>query len=105
MDPIEEKTLELMNSISETHRISNELRALKSMPVLPEKSKNMCSGCEDAYYHTQSLSGCWTYAAAKIVMKKLVGINDRSPWKHPATPMLSCYHCQGYVTVAADQEQ
>lgn len=66
-----------------------------------------CTGCRDNFYNGNNpydISECWLLKSAKLVKKKRVDINQRPPWKQPATTVPNCYKEVGYVYVGPHQE-
>lgn len=72
-----------------------------------ELDKKHCVGCRSNFYNSNNpydIKECWHLKGAKLVKKKMVGINQRPPWTQGAIKVPSCYNKNGYVFVGPNQE-
>lgn len=70
--------------------------------------KKMCGGCRNDIYNQpgNSMTGeCWSLKAARVVMKRRVGMWEEPPWTREPERVLSCRTESGYVFVGKDQTQ
>lgn len=67
--------------------------------------KEYCKGCYyDAYNH--GLGGskvCWSFAGAKLIMRKEVHKDQVPPWNQKAKELPDCYAMQDFIYVAPDR--
>ena len=91
---------------TETHVVRVQQDHVEVIERGPKMGKEYCRGCyNDDYNH--GLGGakeCWSFADAKLKMRKIVHINQVPPWTQKPQLLPSCYTMQKHVIVDGDRE-
>ena len=67
---------------------------------MPEMTKGNCVGCQDDCYNDGTITKeCWSFATAKLILRKKIANHQRPPWKQSAHLFPSCYRQRGYILV------